>query len=311
MTMKTPHETRRNFLKIAGLATATGLTASTSLRAAHPARSPKPGPRFKTSLAAYSFRNHLPSYRNGAKPGKTKMDMAGFIEHAATLDIDAVELTSYFLPDPCPPSLARELQRQAHLLGLDVSGGAIGNNFSFLDGPELEQQMAYTERWIKTYAAMGAPVIRVFAGYPTTDDLSAADAETNIIRNLRHACTIAAEHGVILGVENHDFTTNIDRMERILAAVDSPWFGLNFDSGNLAETSDPYADLKRIAPHTVNAQIKIDIPRNGTKEPADFNRIVDILGEAGYRGYLVLEYENDQPFDEVPYYLGKLRAAIG
>ncbi len=311
MMMKAPHDSRRNFLKITGLAAAAGLTASTPLRAARPAKSAPPGPRFKTSLAAYSFRHHLPNYRNGATPGKTALDMAGFIDHAATLDIDAVELTSYFLPDPCSPQLARELQRQAHLLGLDISGGAIGNNFSFPDGPELDRQMAYTERWIKTYAAMGAPVIRVFAGHPTTDDLSDADAEKNIIRNLQYACTLAAEHGVILGVENHDFTTNIDRMERILAAVDSPWFGLNFDSGNLAKTSDPYGDLKRIAPHTVNAQIKIDIPRNGTKEPADFNRIVDILGEAGYRGYLVLEYEEDEPFEEVPYYLDKLRAAIG
>ncbi len=304
-------QNRRNFLKTAGLTAAAGLTISNPLTAASPVRPAKPGPRFKTSLAAYSFRKHLPSYRNNATPGKTDLDMAGFIDHAATLDIDAVEITSYFLPDPCPRRDAKELHRQSHLLGLDISGGAIGNNFSFPDGPELEKQMAYTERWIKTYAAMGAPVIRVFAGYPTTKELSDADAEKNIIRNLQHACTLAAKHGVILGVENHDFTTNIDRMERILAAVDSPWFGLNFDSGNLAKTSDPYGDLKRIAPHTVNAQLKIDIPRNGTKEPADFKRIVDILGEANYRGYLVLEYEAEDPFNEVPNYLDQLRTAIG
>jgi sugar phosphate isomerase/epimerase len=304
-------QNRRNFLKTAGLVAAAGLTASKPLMAAAPARATTLGPRFKTSLAAYSFRKHLPSYRNNANPGKTDLDMAGFIDHAATLDIDAVEITSYFLPDPCPNKQAKELHRQSHLLGLDISGGAIGNNFSFPEGPELEKQMAYTERWIKTYAAMGAPVIRVFAGHPTTKELSDADAEKNIIRNLQHACTLAAKHGVILGVENHDFTTNIDRMERILAAVDSPWFGLNFDSGNLATTSDPYGDLKRIAPHTVNAQLKIDIPRNGTKEPADFKRIVDILGEANYRGYLVLEYEAEDPFNEVPHYLDQLRTAIG
>lgn len=301
---------RRTFLKTVGLA-ATTLALPHSLPAAAPAKSAKLGPRFKTSLAAYSFRNQLPTYRNNANPGKTEMDMVGFIGHCATLDIDAVELTSYFLPDPCSRELALELHRQAHLLGLDISGGAIGNNFSFPDGPELDQQMAYTERWIKTYADMGAPVIRVFAGHPTTKELSAEAAEKNIIRNLQHACTLAAKYGVILGVENHDFTTDIDRMERILAAVDSPWFGLNFDSGNLAKTNDPYGDLKRIAPHTVNAQLKIDIPRNGVKEPADFKRIVDILGEANYRGYLVLEYEANDPYNEVPKYLDQLRAAIG
>ncbi len=171
--------------------------------------------------------------------------------------------------------------------------------------------MAYTQRWIETYAAMGAPVIRVFAGHPKSKAQSPEDAEKNIIRNLQNACTIAAKHGIILAVENHDFTTDIDRMERILAGVDSPWFGLNFDSGNLAKTADPYADLKRIAPHTVNAQLKIHIPRDGKNEPADFKRIVDILSEAGYRGYLVLEYQAGDPIGEIPKYLDQLRAAIG
>ena len=52
------------------------------------------------------------------------------------------------------------------------------------------------------------------------------------------------------------------------------------------------------------------IPRDGKKEPADFKRIVDILGEANYRGYLVLEYESGDPFGEIPKYLAKLREAI-
>ena len=299
---------RRQFLKTLGLG---GSALALSAPAALSANVKEPKPRFKISLAAYSFRSQLPNYRGNKTPGETKLDMPGFLDHCATLDLDGAEITSYFLPHPCPRELALELRRHAHTRGLDISGGAIGNNFSFPDGPELEKQMRYTQGWIETYAAMGAPVIRVFAGHPKTRGQKPEDAEKNIIRNLRHACTIAARHGVILGVENHDFTTDIDRMLRILEAVDSPWFGLNFDSGNLAKTPDPYADLKRIAPHTVNAQLKIHIPRDGKKEPADFKRIVDILGEAGYRGYLVLEYEAGDPYGEIPKYLDKLHEAIG
>lgn len=304
---------RRQFIRSislggAGLALA-GQAKAQEATAAKPES--KPSRRFKTSLAAYSLRNQLPNYRGGQSPAKKELDMLGFLDYCTTLDVDAAEITSYFLPHPCPNDLALELRRRAHLSGLDISGGAIGNNFSFPDGPELEKQMAYTEEWIKTYALMGAPVIRVFAGHPKTKGLSAEDAEKNIVKNLKRACSIAAKHGVILGVENHDFTTDIDRMLRILDAVESPWFGLNFDSGNLAKTSDPYADLKRIAPHTVNAQLKIHIPSNGKKEPADFKKIVDILAEANYRGYLVLEYESGKPYEEIPMYLEKLREAIG
>lgn len=302
-------KTRRRFLQAAAASSAALSLGSRSRAQDAPAR---PSPRFKLSLAAYSFRSQLPNFRGKPDPGKTPMDMASFLDHCATLDIDAAEITSYFLPQDCTRELAFDLRRRAHRLGLDISGGAIGNNFSFApDSPELAKQMAYTEHWIRTYAAMGAPVIRVFAGHPKDKKQSPEAAEKNIIQNLQRACGIAAQHGVILGVENHDFTTDIDRMERILAGVDSPWFGLNFDSGNLARTSDPYADLKRIAPHTVNAQLKIHIPRDGKKEPADFGRLVDILGEAGYRGYLVLEYESGDPFGEIPEYLDKLREAIG
>ena len=51
-------------------------------------------PRLKLSLAAYSFRKQLT-----AKPGTPgAMDMLGFIDWAATQDLDAVEPTSYFFP---------------------------------------------------------------------------------------------------------------------------------------------------------------------------------------------------------------------
>ncbi|MDB4673278.1 sugar phosphate isomerase/epimerase [Verrucomicrobiales bacterium] len=303
-------KSRRHFLKSVSAGVAGATLAEVS--AAPEEKTEAANRRLRVGLAAYSFQMFLPNYRKNDTPGETKMDMAGFIDYSASLDTDAVELTSYFLPDPCPRALAFELKRKAHQHGLDISGGAIGNNFSYDPaGEELAKQMAYTERWLATYAELGAPVIRVFAGHPKSKDLSPEQAEKNIVKNLQNACEIAGKYGVILGVENHDFTTDIDRMKRILEAVDSPWFGLNFDSGNLAKTSDPYGDLKRIAPHTVNAQLKVDIPRDGKKEPADFKRIVDILGEAGYSGTVVLEYENKKPYEEVPMYLEKLREAIG
>ena len=92
---------------------------------------------------------------------------------------------------------------------------------------------------------------------------------------------------------------------------DSPWFGVNFDSGNF-RTDDPYRDLARIAPLAVNAQIKVAInPNNAGKQPANLHRIVEILKDAGYRGYVTLEFEEKNPFKEIPRYLDELRELIG
>ena len=90
----------------------------------------------------------------------------------------------------------------------------------------------------------------------------------------------------------------------------NPWFGVNFDSGNF-ETDDPFADLAKIAPYAVNAQLKVSISPGGKRQPADFERIVRILKDAGYRGFVALEYEeSESPFKAIPRILDQLRPLL-
>ncbi len=265
---------------------------------------------FKLSLAAYSMRKYLPDTRKN--PDATaEMDMLGFIDYASTLGIDAVELTGYFLPHPLTDAKIHALKRRAHIHGLAISGGAIGNNFTHAPSSEAgRRQLQYTRYWIDRYALMGAPVIRVFGGKPV-EGTSEKQAVANIIANMKLACDYAGEKGVMLGMENHDFLTDIDRMLPIVEAVDSDWFGVNFDSGNIAPTDDPYRELARIAPYSVNAQIKVDIPVNGKKVEADLGRVIRILKEASYKGYITLEYEGrEEPRQAIPKHLAELRALI-
>ena len=52
-------------------------------------------------------------------------------------------------------------------------------------------------------------------------------------------------------------------------------------------------------------------PKNGKKQPTDLKRIVDILRNADYSGYIVLEYEDkEDPYKAIPRYLGTLRKII-
>ena len=76
-------------------------------------------PRMRLGLAAYSMRQFLQ-----AKPGTAgAMDLLGFIDWAATLDTDAVELTSYFFPETITRDYLNEIKRRCHVNGLDISGG--------------------------------------------------------------------------------------------------------------------------------------------------------------------------------------------
>jgi sugar phosphate isomerase/epimerase len=263
--------------------------------------------RMRLGLAAYSMRTYLQ-----AKTGTAgAMDLLGFIDWAATLDTDAVELTSYFFPETVTRDYLNEIKRRCHLNGLDISGGAIRNNFTLPPGPELEGWFTHLDTWLNHYAALGAPVIRVFAGVPPKG-VSEDDAIRHAITNLKRACEMAASRGVILGLENHDFLTRIDRMLPIVRAVDSPWFGVNLDSGNVDTTGDPYIELAKIAPYAVNVQVKVEVGPPGYTQPTDMARVIDLLARVNFRGYVVLEYEaKPDPYQAVPRHLAELRAAIG
>jgi sugar phosphate isomerase/epimerase len=115
----------------------------------------------------------------------------------------------------------------------------------------------------------------------------------------------------MLAIENHDFTSNVDRLLRIVEVVDSPWFGVNFDSGNLSHSQDPYGDMERMAPFAVNAQVKVAINSAHGSQPANLKRVVEILRGAGYAGYLVLEYEaKEDPYTAIPRYVDQLRKLV-
>ena len=260
--------------------------------------------RLRVGLAAYSMRQYLQ-----AKPATPPaMDLPGFVDWAATLDTDAVELTSYFFPEQVTTSYLNDLKRRCHVNGLDISGGAIRNNFTLPAGAELEKSFSHLDMWLDHYATLGAPVIRVFAGVPPKD-VTEEQGIQNAIGNLRRACAMAATRGVILGLENHDYLTHIDRMLPIVEAVDSPWFGVNLDSGNV-DRADVYAELAKIVPYALNVQLKVDAGPE-PKVRTDIPRIVKLLKDAGYRGYIVLEYESKpDPYDAVPKHLAEIRAAL-
>jgi sugar phosphate isomerase/epimerase len=272
-------------------------------------------PHMKLSLAAYSFNRVLPRRPDAEflASGKAKMRLNDFVDFCAANDLDACEPTSYYFPADVTNEVLMNLKERTFRLGLDISGTAIGNDFALPEGEARQKELAMTREWIDHAAAMGAPVIRIFAGKTPKGDTEDA-AIARCVEGINESLNYAATKGVYLALENHGgITATPEQMLRIVEAVKpSPWFGVNFDSGNF-RTANPYGDLAKIAPYAVNAQIKVMMkPEGGKPEHADFARIVDILKDAGYRGYVVLEYEESQdPFKAIPPYLRELRGLIG
>jgi sugar phosphate isomerase/epimerase len=294
---------RRAFLTAASAGTAAALLAPRRAPAIEPIR--RPGtPNFVFSLAAYSYRELLQKKEGG-------MSLSEFVHDAAAMGLDGVELTSYYFPTPVMPAYLRNLKGECFRLGLDVSGTAVGNDFGLAEGPARRQAIDHVKQWVEYAEMLGAPVIRIFAGHvPRGDDPAAA--RRRMIEAMEECCEYAGQYGIHLALENHGGpTSTAEGMLEFVRAVQSPWFGVNLDTGNF-HTEDVYGDLAQLAPYTINVQVKVVISRPGRgKEPTDFPRLAQILRDANYRGYIVLEYEEPgDPREECPRYVAQLREAF-
>src|SRR4051794_3931930 len=266
-----PMTSRRGFLKRAAALSAAG--AGSMIRARDAAAIPpigrtRPG-HLKLSLAAYSYRQLLA----GKAP---RMDLFDFVNLAADMALDAVELTSYYFPPDVKDEYLHRLKQHAFVLGLDVSGTSVGNDFCVPPGPEREKQLALVRTWVDHAAELDAPVIRIFAGKVPkgeTEEIAVARA----IEGIRASLPYAEDKGVTLALENHGgITATPDQLLTLVEAVDAPNFGVNLDTGNFA-TPDPYADLAKLAPYAVNVQVKTEVrPAGQEKVPADPARIGEI-----------------------------------
>jgi hydroxypyruvate isomerase len=63
-----------------------------------------------------------------------------------------------------------------------------------------------------------------------------------------------------------------------------------------------------MAPYAVTAQIKVEIGAPGGSKPADWPRVITMLRDVGYRGWVALEYEEEEdPKTAVPKLLDDLQ----
>jgi sugar phosphate isomerase/epimerase len=299
------HTTRRQFLTKIAMASAAPMVLGRTASAIDPIGRTRPS-HLKLSLAAYSYRDFL------VGPKKT-MDLFGFVDLAADLGLDAVELTSYYFPENVSSDYLNRLKTHAFRQGLDVSGTAVMNDFCLSPGSAADREVEHVRTWIGRAAELDAPMIRVLSGnwlQGTPDE----ELERRAIQRIESLLPYASEKGVMIALENHGggVTVTGDQLLRLVRAIKGPNFGVNLDTGNF-HGPDPYSEIAQAAPYAVNVQVKTEIRRRGrSKEQADLSTVIGILRDAKYSGYVVLEYNApEDPKIAVPRYLKTLRSLIG
>ncbi len=238
--------------------------------------------RLRTAICAYSFREALKN--------KT-MSYDDLVRLAVELDVDGLDLTVYWFPDTTDEFLL-PLRRLAYKNAVEIYSISIRSDMC-RPTPELQdREVAWLQKWVEVAARLGAGHIRVFGGEVpngTTED----QAAQWVVSILKRAGEYSGRRGIILGLENHGgITSKAERVIQIVKQVNSPWVGINLDTGNFDDNG--YSQIEACVPYAVNVQFKAEIKENGRELPADWNRIMSLLAKGGYKGYLALEYEADE-----------------
>ena len=310
VTSMNPNLPRRRFIQAVGTALAGTVLTPSALHSIEPIQ--RAGqPRLLLSLAAYSFRDFFKDANRAANapagPAR-EFDLFKFIDYCADHGCAGAEPTSYYFPKDVTEDYLLRLRRQAFLRGVAISGTAVGNTFTLPPGPKRDAEIASVKQWIDRAAVLGAPHIRIFAGN-APKDVTKAEATRLCTEAIEECADYAGKKGVFLGLENHGgIVAEPDDLLAIIRAVKSPWVGINLDSGNF-HTDDPYRDLARCVPYAVNVQFKAEIAPRGQKAgPADFARLVKMLRDGNYQGFVALEYESkEDPWKAVPVLLKRMQ----
>jgi sugar phosphate isomerase/epimerase len=282
------------------------------------------GPSLKLSLNAYSFSKMLNDYNKRNDPaGMSLMDLLVF---CAKHNFDGLDATGYFFPgypDVPKDAFLNEFKRRAFELGIGISGTGVRNNFTTSDKAVRADAIKHIKEWVEVAARMGAPVLRVFADTQmkaqTWQDVAKGCTRDEVQKWITEALVECTDHGrrfgVIIGVQNHgDFLKTGDDLLALINGVNSPWCGAIVDTGYF-KTPDPYKDMAQVAPYAVNWQIKQRPFGDDDAAPTDLVKLVRIIRESNYRGYVPIEtlsYKNVayDPLTTVPAFLAQLRQAI-
>ena len=300
--MKPPSE-RRHFLKAA--AAAPWLAVGSALLSQGATVQVADEAHLKISCNLYSFNRLLES---------GVMSLEDVLAFCADLGFAAVDPTGYYFPEyPHVPTreYLNHIKRYAFLRGLDISGTGVRNDFTLVDERARKAEVRLVKRWMEAAAWMGAPALRVFAGGELAEGRRREEATDLLVKSLRECAAYGGQYGVMTALQNHaEFLKTAAQVEEVVNRVGSDWLGLNLDIGSL-DQGDPYAEIATLAPYAVTWQIKEQVTVNGEKVETDLDKVVDILRDVGYRGYIPIETLGPgDPREKVPRFLDEVRAAL-
>ena len=276
---------RRSFLSTSAVAAAAATVGSTALALSRPAA------KFDISIAEWSLHRAL---------FEKKVDHLDFSKIASEeFGITAVEYVNQFFKD--------KAQDKAYLADLNKRAGDLGVRqlLIMIDGEgqlgdaNLKKRVEAVEnhfKWVEAAKELGCHSIRVNAG----SNGSYEDQMYRAADGLRALSEFAGTHGLNVIVENHGgLSSNGEWLAGVMKRVDLKNCGTLPDFGNFRvskdEEYDRYKGVTELMPFAKAVSAKShDFDDKGNETHTDYFKMMKIVLDAGYSGFVGIEYEGSK-----------------
>jgi len=275
-------QSRREFIQVAALAAAgIPLMSNTSF-----GREALAKPRFKISLAEWSLHQAL------WKKEMTNLDFP--VKAVKDFGIHGLEYVSSFFKDTSTEYLNELLKitkdnNATNVLIMVDGQGNMGDKDADIRNKAVENH----HRWVEAASFLGCHSIRVNAAGKGTET-EVADA---MIDSLTKLATFAAKLKINVIVENHGgLSSNGKWLSGVMKRVNMKNCGTLPDFGNFrvsaTEDYDRYLGIQELMPFAKGVSAKsYEFDAEGNEVRFDFYRIMKIVKDAGYKGWVGIEYE--------------------
>ena len=257
---------------------------------------------FEISLAQWSLHRSLYS---------GELDHLDFAKISKeNFGIDAIEyVNSFFFEKAEDKSYLKEMKNRADDYGVKSLLIMCDNEGSLGDPDNQKRQKAVENhyKWHEAAKYLGCHSIRVNAylteslhGLEAGDYTKTGSYENQVslaADGLRKLTEFGAKLGMNTIVENHGgLSSDGAWLASVMKAVDHPMCGTLPDFGNFRIEGDRWYDrykgVKELMPFAKAVSAKShDFDSNGNETRTDFFRMMDIVIDAGYSGYVGIEYE--------------------
>ena len=253
--------------------------------------SPPDGLPFKISLAEWSLHRTL---------FEGKLNHLDFPRVAKEeYGIDAIELVNQFFMDKAKDEkYLSEFKKRAADLGVSILLIMCDNEGMIGDPDEARRKQAVENhyKWAEAAKFLSCQSIRVnpYSGGSYQEQLErAADG-------LRRVAEFCAKLGLSVLVENHGgLSSNAEWLVSLVKRVGLPNCGTLPDLGNFKVDEhteyDRYKGVSEMMPYAKAVSAKsLNFDEQGSEMRVDYRRMMKIVLEAGYRGYVGIEYSGDK-----------------